>query len=99
MEPVRIAFPPHNAGGANGNATIDGGDAVSLTSTAVIQVVGTEQTSVSGHRGGVLNLVASLGGVSPELARSNRFAVAAIPENVTASNPRAIEESDVRGVL
>jgi hypothetical protein len=75
MNPVVLSID--GAGGGNGTVTINGGATADLTGSATVRLQGGTQTGVG--NAGNLRLVASQGGT--ELARSNGFSVAAIPQN------------------
>jgi hypothetical protein len=78
-----VTFTVDGAGGASGSATIDGAEQAELSEDGIrnLQLRGVDQTS-PGSAGG-LTLLAEQGGA--ELARSNPFSVAAIPQNWTVS--------------
>lgn len=77
------------AGGLNGVALVDGDTTTDLVSSGTVLLEGTKQTAAGGHRGDALQLVATMG--ATELARSNYFAVSAIPRKATSSYIKPID--------
>jgi len=84
-----------NAGGANGNATINGKATLMLKKSKVVKLKGTTQTSPG--NGGKLQLEARQGGNL--LATSNHFSVSAIPENWGGTLASKISTGSMRGVI
>jgi hypothetical protein len=80
MAPVEVAI--ENAGGGNGTCTLDGAATTTLNGTGgTVTLRGVDQTGAG--KGTNLRVIARFGGIV--LARSNPFAVAAIPQNWTIS--------------
>lgn len=77
LAPVTLSI--ENAGGANGEGTIDGAPTIDVTTGATVNVRGTVQTAPG--NGGNLRLAASIGG--SVIARSPGFSVSSVPQNYT----------------
>ncbi|HEV7828516.1 MAG TPA: hypothetical protein VGP04_06615, partial [Pseudonocardiaceae bacterium] len=80
MSPVVIAVA--GSGGANGTATVDGAASALVIAGGTVTLRGIAQTTPG--NAGKLRLTASLGG--RELASSNVFSVAAIPQDMVLTS-------------
>lgn len=80
MLPIQIGVD--GSGGNNGTVTVDGAASSSVTGSGTVQLRGTAQTAPG--NAGNLRLVARFGG--QQLAASNTFSVAAIPQDMVLSS-------------
>ena len=80
----------------NGVATVDGDTSTEILSTSSVLLEGTMQTAPTGHRGGALKLVATIG--ATVLAESNYFAVSAIPRRASAAYIQPIDNGRLLGM-